>query len=302
MTEFRTDSQYGEWHVVGWDEPKNDKDCNHDWQRDNSVVLTSNPPQYVYICSKCGAKKTEYAYTAPVEVDDLVEDLRLQLEESRALNGKLEAEVRLAKAKTERLASHQKPLEAKIENQAHELARFNEIFAQLKWFKNPETGEYQYMSGPMMLKVIKRAEAKAEKWKQCAIEAEERAMDLSDSIDYWKSLNSDLSEKLSDINDEWTRTCKALDEEKEAHEITKMSLVKHRHEYNKLAEQFIDMHNELYNCCVCHSDCVDCGLHTGALERFRDISEALEQGLWISDPKTRFIKGRGSIATERGGE
>lgn len=284
MTEFRTDSQYGEWHIVGWDEPKNEKDCNHDWQRDNSVVLTSYPPKHVYVCSKCGAKKTEPAYTAPVKTkDDIMEDLRLQLEESSALNGKLEAEVRLAKAKIERLVSNQKPLEEKIENQARELARFNEIFAQLKWFKDPDTEEYRYMSGPMMLKVIKRAEAKTEKWKQCALEAEDRVIDLSDDIDYWKSLNSDLSEKLSDINDEWTRTCEALDEEKEAHEGTKTTLVKYRHEYNKLAKQFIDMHNELYNCCVCHSDCVDCGLHLDAFDRFRDISEALKRGVWISD-------------------
>ena len=302
MTEFRADSQHGEWHIVGWDEPKNDKDCDHDWQRDDSVVLTSYPPKRVYVCSKCGAKKTETSYTAPVKVDDLVEDLRLQLEESRALNGKLEGEVRLAKAKIERLASHQKPLEAKIENQAHELARFNEIFAQLKWFKNPETGQYQYMSGPMMLKVIKRAEAKTTKWKQCAIEAEDRVIDLSDDIDYLTSLNSDLSKKLSDINDEWTRTCEALDEEKEAHEGTKTRLVKHRREYNKLAEQFISLYEDLCACCdyqgkFC-SACCDCG----AKERYRDISEALEQGLWISDPKTRFIEGRDSIATERGGE
>lgn len=302
MTEFRTDSQYGEWHVVGWDEPENDKDCNHDWQQDDSVVITSNPPQRQYVCSKCGAKKTGPAYTAPVEADDIVEDLRLQLEESRALNGKLEAEVRLAKAKIERLVSNQKPLEEKIENQARELARFNEIFAQLKWFKNPETGEYQYMSGPMMLKVIKRAEAKTTKWKQCAIEAEDRVIDFSDDISYLTSLNSDLSKKLSDINDEWTRTCEALDEEKEAHEGTKMSLVKYRHEYNKLAEQFISLYGDLCACCdyqgkFC-SACCDCG----AKERYRDISEALKQGLWISDPKTRFIKGRGSIATERGGE
>lgn len=302
MTEFRTDSQYGEWHVVGWDEPKNDKDCNHDWQRDDNAVLTSNPPQYVYICSKCGAKKTEPAYNVQVKTDDLVEDLRLQLEESRALNGKLEAEVRLAKAKTERLASHQKPLEAKIENQAHELARFNEIFAQLKWFKNPETGEYQYMSGPMMLKVIKRAEAKTTKWKQCAIEAEDRATDLSGDIDYLTSLNCDLSKKLSDINDEWTRTCEALDEEKAAHEGTKTRLVKYLHEYNKLAELFISLYEDLCACCdyqgkFC-SACCDCG----AKERYRDISEALKQGLWISDPKTRFIEGRDSIATERGDE
>lgn len=302
MTEFRNDDGYGELHIVGWDEPKNDKDCNHDWQLDDSVVLTSYPPKRQYVCSKCGVKKTGPAYTAPVRTDDLVEDLRLQLEESHALNRKLEAEVRLAEAKAARLASNQTPLEAKIENQAHELARFNEIFAQLKWFKNPETGEYQYMSGPMMLKVIKRAEAKAEKWKQCAIEAEERAMDLSDSIDYLKSENGDLKEKLSYINDEWTRTCEALDEEKQAHEGTKMSLVKHRHEYNKLAEQFISLYEDLCACCdyqgkFC-SACCDCG----AKERYRDISEALEQGLWISDQKTRFIKGRGSIATERGGE
>ena len=312
MTEFRNDDGYGELHIVGWDEPKNDKDCNHDW-RDDCVILTSYPPKRQYVCSKCGAKKTGPAYTAPVGKDDLMEDLRLQLEESRALNGKLEAEVRLAEAKTERLASNQKPLEAKIENQARELARFNEIFAQLKWFKNPETGEYQYMSGPMMLKVIKRAEAKTEKWKQCALEAEDRAMDLLDEIDCLKSENGDLKEelsypdteeyryKLSYINDEWTRTCEALDEEKEAHEGTKMSLVKHRHEYNKLAEQFISLYEDLCACCdyqgFCSASC-DCG----AKERYRDISEALKQGLWISDPKTRFIKGRGSMATERGGE
>lgn len=295
MTEFRTDSQYGELHIVGWDEPKNDKDCNHDWQRDDSVILTSNPPQRQYVCSKCGAKKTGPAYTAPAGVDDLVEDLRLQLEESRALRKKLQAKLSLAEVKIKRLTDHQEPLEAKIENQARELARFNEIFAQLKWFKNPETGEYQYMSGPMMLKVIKRAEAKATKWKQCAIEAEDRVIDLSDDINDLTSLNCDLSKKLSDIRD-------ALDEEKEAHEGTKMSLVKYRREYNKLAEQFISLYEDLCACCDYQEEycsaCYDCD----AKERYRDISEALKQGLWISDPKTRFIKGRDSIATERGGE
>lgn len=295
MTEFRTDSQYGEWHVVGWDEPKNDKDCNHDWQRDDGVVLTSYPPKRQYVCSKCGAKKTGPAYTAPMEVDDLVEDLHLQLEESRALRKELEAKLSLAEAKIKRLIDRQEPMEAKIENQAHELARFNEIFAQLKWFKDPDTEEYCYMSGPMMLKVIKRAEAKTTKWKQCAIEAEDRVIDLSDDIDHLTSLNCDLSKKLSDIRD-------ALDEEKEAHEGTKMSLVKHRREYNKLAEQFISLYEDLCACCdyqgkFC-SACCDCG----AKERYRDISEALEQGLWISDQKTRFVEGRDSIETERGVE
>jgi hypothetical protein len=301
MTEFRNDDGYGELHIVGWDEPKNDKDCDHDWQRDNSVVLTSYPPQHVYVCSKCGAKKTEPAYTVPAKTDDLVEDLRLQLEESRALQKGLEAKLSLAEAKIKRLVGHQEPMEAKIENQARELARFNEIFAQLKWFKDSD-GEYRYMSGPMMLKVIKRAEAKTTKWKQCAIEAEDRVIDLSDDIDYLTSLNCDLSKKLSDINDEWTKTCEALDEEKEAHEGTKTRLIKYRDEYNKLAEQFISLYEDLYACCDYQGEycsaCYDCG----AKERYRDISEALKQGLWISDPKTRFIKGRDSIATERGGE
>ena len=72
MTEFRADSQHGEWHIVGWDEPKNDKDCDHDWQRDDSVVLTSYPPKRVYVCSKCGAKKTETSYTAPVCIGQIM--------------------------------------------------------------------------------------------------------------------------------------------------------------------------------------------------------------------------------------
>lgn len=286
MTEFRTDSQYGEWHVVGWDEPKNDKDCNHDWQRDDSVVLTSYPPKRQYVCSKCGAKKTGPAYTAPVEVDDL----RLQLEESRALRKGLEAKLSLAEAKIKRLIDRQKPVEAKIENQARELARFNEIFTQLKWFKNQETGEYQYMSGSMMLKAIKRAEAKTTKWKNCALEAEDRVMDLSDLIEDLEEGNRDLQarifkEKL-DADD-------ALEIERQEHERTKMSLVNWRHEYNKLAEQFISLYEDLCACCdyqgkFC-SSCCDCG----AKERYRDISEALKQ---------RSIKGCGSIATERGGE
>lgn len=280
MTEFRNDNGYGELHIVGWDEPKNDKDCDHDWQCDDSIVLATYPPKRQYVCSKCGAKKTEPAYTVPVKTDDLVEDLRLKLEESRALTGKLEAEVRLAEAKIERLASNQKPLEAKIENQARELTRFNEMFAQLKWFKNPETGEYQYMSGPMMLKVIKRAEAKVEKWKQRALEAEEHVMDLSDLIEDLEEGNRDLQarifkEKL-DADD-------ALEIERQEHERTKMSLVNWRHEYSELADEFVALVKELYNCCVCHPDCIDCGLHSGALEHYEDISEAIKRGIRITD-------------------
>ena len=80
MTEFTTDTQYNERHIVGWDKPKNDKDCNHNWQRDDTVVLTTYPPKYIYVCSKCGAKKTDY----------IAEDLHPQLEGSRGLNGKPE--------------------------------------------------------------------------------------------------------------------------------------------------------------------------------------------------------------------
>lgn len=222
MTEFRTDSQYGEWHVVGWDEPKNDKDCDHDWQRDDSVVLTTYPPKRQYVCSKCGAKKTGPAYTAPVEVDDFVEDLRLQLEESRALNGKLEAEVRLAKAK-------------------------------------------------------------AEKWKQCALEAKDRAMGLTDELEDWKDRYDSTSAGL----DAWHRKSlslqKRFDDEEAAHERTTiqyeramLKCAELTSEYNKLARHFVSLYNSLCVCCMNHNDsCCDCG----SMERYKDIFEALEKGL-----------------------
>lgn len=48
--------------------------CIHDWKRDEQILLTSNPPQYLYRCSMCSEVKSEYITTSTTIVTDSIVD------------------------------------------------------------------------------------------------------------------------------------------------------------------------------------------------------------------------------------
>ena len=81
------------------------ENCIHDWQPTN-YVLTTYPPQYTYVCTKCGARKTVKARYTTSSYSTAIDNNEAQTLKLKSAEARIEE------------------LEEKIENQKTELNQF----------------------------------------------------------------------------------------------------------------------------------------------------------------------------------
>lgn len=189
--------------------------CEHEW-REANFVLASNPPQYVYVCRLCGARKTvsgQYTDASgffTVQPDNEKANLRLIIDSLERELADKEEEAKL--------------LSDKVENQRAELSHFNDMFTRVSWEKDPETGEFFYMSGKDMLKRVKRAEAKSEKWRLFALKCADEAFDFEEALNAVKDALAESEKENSGLRIELTKQRLAADTNqifKEKYEMVK---------------------------------------------------------------------------------